>query len=314
MSSGVNARHGAASVTTTTATAVARQEPMPMTHHRESAMLRLALPRAAAVLLAASALAACSDSTATTDPTASDGVSASVVTADVANVAGDAAMEDVQSFRVNLGGLGLSFLTNFDRWERWDPCPYVAASQRFECPTRTRPNFTSTRSYAYADASGAAQSAFNATTTASVNYRYSLEGSITRRRFSSTFSRARDMTFSGLLGTSLTINGSGSRETQRSAFSADSTSTVRRSYEMTAALRVANVVVPAFRVPDSWPASGTVSRDFTIVRTLADGTTQTVTRNSVVTFNGTQLVPLTVNGAAFTLDLATGEITRVATT
>lgn len=271
-------------------------------------MIRRPLPHAAA-LFAATLLAACAGTSDTTAPDV-DGVSASVVTADVASVAADAAMEDMQSFRVNLGGVGLAFLTNFDRWERWDPCPYVAASQRFECPTRTRNGFTSTRSYAYADAAGAAQSAYSATTTAAVNYRYTLDGSITRRRFTSTVSRARDITFSGLLGTALTINGTGSRETSRSRFSADSTSGQQRSYELAASMRVTNVVLPAFRVPDAWPASGTVARDFTVVRTRADGTTQTVTRNTVVTFNGTQFVPLTVNGTAFTLDLATGEISR----
>jgi hypothetical protein len=72
---------------------------------------------------------------------------------------------------------------------------------------------------------------------------------------------------------------------------------------------VANVVTAAVRLPDTWPMSGTITRNHSVVRSDVVNGTKTSTRTSVVTFNGTQFVPLTVNGTAFTLDLATGTVT-----
>ena len=76
---------------------------------------------------------------------------------------------------------------------------------------------------------------------------------------------------------------------------------------------IANVVTAAVRLPDAWPLSGTIRRNHSVTRTDAVNGTKTSTRTSVVTFNGTQFVTLTVNGKEFTLDLATGDVAPKAT-
>ena len=126
-------------------------------------------------------------------------------------------------------------------------------------------------------------------------------------------SRERDLTLSGLLGanSTVTVNGTGATEKMRTTFLRDSTGPngLTRSYNLEASLAIANVVTPAIRMPDAWPASGTVTRNYKVTRTDATNGTTVTTRNSIVTFNGTQFVDLVVNGTAFTLDLATGTVT-----
>jgi len=266
--------------------------------------------RAATALTVTLALAACGDAA----PTES-AVSASVAAAttlDVATVAGDAATEDVETFKVNRGAFGLAQLADFERFGRWEGCPFVAG--RFVCVPKSRGPFSSTRSYAYADLAGAAQTAYSATTTASANFKWTLVGTITKRRWSGTMTRDRDVTISGLLGanTLITINGTGSAERQRTKFAkedAEGANAVERDYDMAGSTLVKDVVTAAVRLPDTWPVSGTITRNHSVTRTDAVNGTKTTTRTSVVTFNGTQFVPLTVNGTPFTLDLATGTVT-----
>lgn len=270
--------------------------------------------RAATALTITLTFAACGDS-ATTEPTVSASVNAAT-TLDVATVAGDAATEDVETFKVNRGAFGIAQLVDFERFGRWDPCPFDAATGRFVCTSRSRGPFETTRSYAYANEAGAAQNAYSATTTASANFRWSLAGTITKRRWSGTVSRNRDMTITGLLGanTTITINGTSASERQRTRFAREESESganaVERTYDMEGSTVIANVVTAAVRLPDTWPASGTITRTHTVTRTDSVNGTRTSTRTSVVTFNGTQFVPLTVNGTAFTLDLATGDVTK----
>jgi hypothetical protein len=267
-----------------------------------------------ATALAITALfAACGDSsTAPTDTSVAASV-ATATTLDVATVSGDAAKEDVDMFKVNRGAFGVLQATDFERFARWDACPYDAASKRFICVDRTRGPFTLSRSYAYLDGAGAAQSAYSATTTAAANFKWTLAGEITKRNWSGSMTRNRDITLSGLLGTNaaVTVNGTGSGERQRTVFLRDSAGPngLTRTYDMQATLAIANVVTPAIRLPDAWPISGTVTRNYSLTRTDATNGVTTTTRNSVVTFNGTQFVPLVVNGKAFVLDLDTGEVT-----
>lgn len=280
-------------------------------------MLKLPLLRAATALTLATVITACGDST--TGPTDS-GVSASVsaaTTLDVATVAGDAATEDVETFKVHRGAFGLATI-DFERFGRWDPCPFDATANRFVCVSRSRGPFSHSRSYAYLDAAGVAQSAYSATTTASANFKWSLTGTITRSRWSGSMSRERDITISGLLGANntVTINGTGATERQRTKFLRDSEGPtgLTREYNLEASTVIANVVTPAVRMPDAWPASGTITRNYQVTRIDATNGNTVTTRNSVVTFNGTQFALLVVNGKEFTLDLATGAVTPKATT
>jgi hypothetical protein len=271
------------------------------------------LLRAATALTVAALFTACGDSAnSPTDP----GVSASVTAAttlDVATVAGDAAKEDVEMFKVNRGAFGIAQATDFERFSRWESCPFDATAKRFVCVDKVRGPFTSTRSYAYLDAAGVAQTAYSAATTASANFKWSLAGTITKDRWSGSVSRNRDITLSGLLGANntVTVNGTAATERQRTTFLRDSAGPngLTRDYSLESSLAIANVVTPAIRLPDAWPVSGTITRNYKVTRTDATNGTTTTTRNSVVTFNGTQLADLVVNGKAFTIDLVTGKVT-----
>ena len=270
------------------------------------------LLRAATALTIAALFTACGDSASSTGPTVSAAVAAGT-TLDVAAVSADAAKEDVETFKVNRGAFGIAQATDFERFERWSSCPYDATAKRFVCADKIRGPFTTTRSYAYADEAGAAQSAYSATLTAAANFKWSLNGTITRDKWSGSIARDRDITLSGLLGANntVTVNGTGSAEKMRTSFLRDSAGPngLTRTYNMESSLVIKNVVTPAIRLPDAWPTSGTITRDYKVTRTDATAGTTVTTRNSVVTFNGTQFVDLVVNGTAFTLDLATGKVT-----
>ncbi len=279
-------------------------------------MIKNSLLRAASALTVAALLTACGDSASSTGPTVSAAVAAGT-TLDVAAVSADAAKEDVEMLKVNRGAFGIAQAIDFERFERWSSCPYDATAKRFICADRVRGPFTTTRSYAYADAAGVAQSAYSGSLTAAVNFKWSLNGTITREKWTGSMSRNRDITLSGLLGANntVTVNGTGSAEKMRTTFLRDSAGPngLTRTYNMESSLAIRNVVTPAISLPDAWPTSGTITRDYTVTRTDATAGTTVTTRNSVVTFNGTQFVNLTVNGTAFTLDLATGKVTPKAT-
>jgi hypothetical protein len=271
-------------------------------------MIRFSLRRASSAIALATVVAACGDSAGSTEPTDTSPV-AQAVTLDVATVAGDAAKEDAETFKVNRGAFGIAQATDFERFSRWDPCPFDATSKRFVCVERSRGPFTYNRSYAYADSAGAAQSSYSATLTGSANFKWSVAGTITKDRWNGSMSRNRDITVSGLLGANSTVivNGTGAAERSRTVFRQDS-SGLSRSYDMQSSTVIANVVTPAIALPDAFPASGTVTRNFTVTKTGVVNGETTFTRNSVVTFNGTQFVPLVVNGKEFTLDLVTGDV------
>ena len=275
-------------------------------------MIKNTLLRAATALTVAALLTACGDLASSTGPTVSAAVAAGT-TLDVAAVSADASKEDVEMFKVNRGAFGIAQAIDFERFERWSSCPYDATAKRFICADRVRGPFTATRSYAYADAAGVAQSAYSESLTAAANFKWSLSGTITREKWTGSMSRDRDITLSGLVGANntVTVNGTGSAEKMRTTFLRDSAGPngLTRTYNMESALVIKNVVTPAVRLPDAWPTSGTITRDFKVTRTDATAGTTVTTRNSVVTFNGTQFVDLTVNGTAFTLDLATGKVT-----
>jgi hypothetical protein len=76
-------------------------------------------------------------------------------------------------------------------------------------------------------------------------------------------------------------------------------------FSMNSAETISNVVIPVPRTESSWPLSGTITRHVTVAFTGGprDGTTEE--RNVTITFNGTQVATVTVNGESFEFDLAT---------
>ncbi len=251
----------------------------------------------AGAALLCTAVTACQDSS---GPSTRE---ADVLTADVALVAGDAAFEDVSVIYTQIGAFGVP-TGEVARTGGWQgACPYDAASGRFTCPTQARENMTITRSYAFSDANGQPQSAFNGTTTASANFRSTMSGSVSRDQWTASIARTRDFTQSGLAGaeTQHIINGVGSSTESRSRH----TDAGDRTYTMSTVATFANVVVPFPRTRGAWPLSGTVTRQITATR---DGGAEAGSRSrtATLTFNGTQFATMVVGDRTFTVDLGNG--------
>lgn len=275
-------------------------------------MKRSALSGALGATVLACLLAACSSETAAPKSL----ISPDVEKSDVAATSGDGIAEDVE----------LMFAQGASVDPAFDASPGFAvgagipggtwglgkgncafASGRFTCTSEQHSNQTITRSFAYFDASGATQSAFDPKTTASINFRSEVVGHVAGDSFSTDVDRKRDLTETGLLGTDhrREWNGTGS-----STSSSSHTNGVARSYTMTDASTINHVVVAVPRKENQWPLSGTLVRNIDATRTR-EGTTP-VSKHSVytatITFNGTSIVPLDVGDKHFELNLATHKV------
>lgn len=255
-------------------------------------------------LLAATAIVAiataCSDSTGTVPRE-------QALTADVAVVAGDAAYEDVGVIYAQVGSFGVPSGDIGRTRHMSGPCPYDVSAGRFICAEVTLDGRTVSRSYRFEDATGAPQSAFDSQTTERANFRSSIAGAVERDGWSATISHQRDMTQSGLSGseTEHTIDGTGSSTQSRSRH----TDGEARTYTMSSVATFTSVVVPFPRARGMWPKSGSITRVVTATRE-GEGAAGTRTRTATTTFNGTRFATLVVGERTFTLDLATGRISR----
>lgn len=221
-------------------------------------------------LMTVLALVACNDATAPE--------SDQFIDADVALVAADAAIRDLQSMSDLFGGL-------FSQ-----PAPMSVDS------------LTRTRVITFYDAEGNVQNAHDPVTTASIHVVIDVSGEVIRDNWTATIERHRDMTVSGLEGDETTRiwNGSGNGNVQGTH--TDSLGT--RSYNMASTSVIVDVVRGVPREENPYPLSGTISRNITV--TVINGPDGDVTRERTVriTFNGTQYATLTVNGETFEVDLA----------
>ena len=226
-------------------------------------------------LLATIALAGCSDANAPNTDDALD--------ADVAMVAADAVLEDIQAMNSGIGGFGSS------------PAMFSAAP-----PTER------SRTITFLDADGNAQDAYDAELTASINVVIDMSGEVTRDTWTATIERHRDMVITGLLGdeTSRTWNGTGSGSVQGSRHSDESGD---RSYNMSSTSVITDVVRGLPRADNPYPLSGSITRDISITIVNGPNGDETRTRTVVITFNGTQFATLTINGETVEVDLAARE-------
>lgn len=249
---------------------------------------------AAALLVAA----ACSD-----DPTGPG--QGSALNLDVAMIGADAAAEDVDVMAGMDGQIG-SFAISASLLSPPDH-PNVNGCQfglgRFNCPPGSRDGLEVERTVTFRDAGGAAQTAYDALTTASIDVVASIDGDVTRGPWSAEIHRTRTFTVTGLAGTETTrtVNGTGTDDVSRSRHAGNSPT---RSYDLVGTSAAVNVVIPVRGegVPP-WPLSGTVTRIFTITPT-GDNAGPPVTKTIVITFNGTANVIGTINGEEFTINLA----------
>ena len=217
-----------------------------------------------------------------------------------------------------LGGLflGHGFGAGFGHGRHGDPllvggCTFDAASGRVVCPTVTLRGLTIERSGAYADASGAVQSAFDSVTTNSINTRVAVSGTITRRdSVKTTVAHTSDRTVSGLAkgSTARTVNGASAGEETTTGRDSTGTFTVVR----VAGDTTRNVVIPVTTgTGRAYPTSGTVvrARKVTVTR---GGAASTASRREVVTYDGSETakVEITRNGTTVscTLPLPRGRL------
>ena len=181
-------------------------------------------------------------------------------------------------------------------------CNYAAATQMFVCPSVTSAGITITQSYSVLNAAGGTLSLFDAATVAAVRVRSTVSGAQALPTGETiTVDGQQDQTLSGLLTSTHLLNGTSTMNlsgTLKSgllpgAFTSRNTTTVL------------NLAVPSGTGASSSPASGTVTMD--MVSTFAGA--PTVTSQSVMKFNGTSkvTVTITINGMgllACTIDLA----------
>lgn len=191
-------------------------------------------------------------------------------------------------------------------------CVFNAATGRFNCPPMQRGKQTYTTSYALFDSNGTTQSVYNRATTASINFIVADTGatsySANNNTFSDTTYRLHNRTVSTLLGDTVhTWHGSGTGSVHSTR-----TGQITKVYTFASTDTVAGVRFRQPRGINPYPLGGTLVRHYTVVRTrqASDTTTHTATRDVVVTFNGTVDVPMTINGAAYSLNLDTHKVTK----
>ena len=171
-------------------------------------------------------------------------------------------------------------------------------------------NLTVSREVTFFAENGDEMLGYDPLLTASIQVLFSMEGSRTRTGDRGTMtisvSRQRDITISGLLGEEIdrTFDGTGSASKNRSIISDEHG---ERTYDFSSTTVINLVVIPVPR-GSGWPLSGTITRNVTVEVIGGLGDLRTHERTVVIEFNGTNLVPITINGRTFTLDLETREI------
>lgn len=214
-------------------------------------------------LVCAAVAAGCAD-----DPSAPG--STDIRDADIALVAADQTMEDIDALR-GVPGIGRTWTGEFSRTVR------------------------------YFDANGGEQDGYDPLTTESVAIEVDASRDASRDGWEASFDHHREFLISGLGGeeTTRTWNGAGETAISRSLHSdADGD----RSYEMNSSSLMEDVVVGLPRSEHPWPLSGTVTHSIDATWVGPDGE-RTRSRTVIITFDGTQFAELTVDGETFELDL-----------
>ncbi len=237
-------------------------------------------------------MTACSDSL--NDPLSS--AEEAELNLDVAAYAADATVDDIAMM--------------VDEFARVLPAPF--ASGPFQGPGAGRlSDYDVSRTVTFYAEDGTEMDAFDPLLTSYIHMLFEMEGSRSRTgdrgTITQSVSRSRDMTISGLLGeeTTRTWNGTGS---SAKAAVVVSDANGERSYNFSATSIITDVVIPVPR-GSGWPLSGTIERTINVEIIFGDEVRER-SRVVLVEFNGTHLVPITVNGELFTLNLETREIIR----
>jgi hypothetical protein len=177
-------------------------------------------------------------------------------------------------------------------------CTFSTTSKRVECATLTRGGLTINRSFAFLDASGAVQQAFNSSTTDTVNVRASVAGTVTHHQTAtSTVTSSSDFTIGGL------ASGSTKRTVNGKAAGNESTTGTNKSGVAFTAVRAAGDTTNGLTIPitngePTFPTAGTVIREMRATVTLGTSAPSTSDRREVITYDGsaTAKVVITQDG------------------
>ena len=183
-------------------------------------------------------------------------------------------------------------------------CPYTAAAQSFVCTPVSSSGLTVNQSFTLLSSSGAKQSAFDASTTAAASAKTTIAGNVSESGTTLAVNGQQEITLSGLLGGSHTLNGSSSLTLKGSV--SDGTSSY--PIDLTVSSTIANLVLPANTTPGAviWPLSGSI----TVQASGTVGGLSIGTVKDTITFTGTSTVNITTTGPGGTqtckVDLAAG--------
>lgn len=186
-------------------------------------------------------------------------------------------------------------------------CTYNPVDGRFHCLVQVNGNGVSViRSLAFFDTTGAMMDHFD-TTTASMNVLATLSGLVVTANGADTVNATRNLTATGLFGHNTTRTWNGTGDGTHGAYWTDNDAS--RTSDVSFTTTFANVVVALPRSANPYPISGTITRVVNGTGVVKKGNrtrTITISRTVVVTFNGTQTVPMVVGSEHYTVDLSTG--------
>lgn len=179
-------------------------------------------------------------------------------------------------------------------------CTFSPTLQGFACPTVTSAGLTFDVSYFLYDAGGHPQSQADANTTASVRTVVDAKGTVTLPQSSGLSGTVvvadhSDMTMTGLLTTTHTLNGNG---TSHYDLALNGTPSVHATIDMTTATKDVVFAVQSDGSNPPWPSSGTITTDAKNVTNLGSVGSVTTASHAVITFNGTSTATITFTTSA----------------
>jgi hypothetical protein len=169
-------------------------------------------------------------------------------------------------------------------------CTFDAASGRAVCPANVRDGITMNRSMAFTTSAGVVQSAFDSTTTNTINTRITVSGTTTRGAMTRVVNHASNRTVSGLLGSTRTVNGTSSGNETSTGTHGDTTFTAVR----TAGDTTTGLVIPVSTDERTYPTAGTVIRRMVVTLTRGTNAPRTSDRREVITYNGSATASLVI--------------------
>jgi hypothetical protein len=179
-------------------------------------------------------------------------------------------------------------------------CAYEGASQSFICTPIVKNDLTINQSFVLLAASGAKQAAFDRTTTAAVRANTTVGGTITEGALQLTVDGQQELTLSGLLGATHTLDGTSTAHI--AVVGGD------LPFETSVATTISGLTLqpPTKDGTHPWPTAGTIVVESSTF--IGEGAPTPVVARATITFSGTSTVTVTFTGdgivGSCTVDLA----------